>query len=163
VRELASRNGFSDCEVAVNAADQPSSGSVYLTVSGTSAEAGDDGEVGRGNRVNGLITPCRPMSLEAAAGKNPLTHVGKIYNVLAARIAEALVANVPEIESAQCLMVSQIGRPVTEPAVLRIGIATCDGVPPAAIEHRIDHIATDQLGRIRSLVDDFIEGKVDVF
>jgi S-adenosylmethionine synthetase len=163
VRELAGRSGFSDCEVAVNAADQPSSGSVYLTVTGTSAEAGDDGEVGRGNRVNGLITPCRPMSLEAAAGKNPVTHVGKIYNVLAARIAEALVANVPEIESAQCLMVSQIGQPVTEPAVLRIAIATRDGVPAAAIEHRIDQIADDQFGRTHGLIDDFVEGKVDVF
>jgi S-adenosylmethionine synthetase len=58
-------------KVPVNAADDPPTGSVYLTVTGTSAEAGDDGQVGRGNRVNGLITPGRPMSLEAAAGKRP--------------------------------------------------------------------------------------------
>jgi S-adenosylmethionine synthetase len=42
----------------------PGKGSVYLTVTGTSAEAGDDGEAGRGNRVNGLITPYRPMTME---------------------------------------------------------------------------------------------------
>ncbi|MHA1487030.1 MAG: methionine adenosyltransferase, partial [Promethearchaeota archaeon] len=54
---------------------------LYLTITGTSAEAGDDGEVGRGNRSNGLITPCRPMSLEAVCGKNPINHVGKLYNV----------------------------------------------------------------------------------
>lgn len=80
-----------------------------LVVSGTSAEAGDDGEVGRGNRINGLITPGRPMSLEAAAGKNPVSHVGKIYNVLARDIAEAVVARVPEVASAECCMVSRIG------------------------------------------------------
>jgi S-adenosylmethionine synthetase len=42
-----------------------------------------DAQFGRGNRINGLITPCRPMRLEAAAGKIPVTHVGKIYNVMA--------------------------------------------------------------------------------
>jgi S-adenosylmethionine synthetase len=44
-------------ETGVNVADDPARGDVFLTVSGTSAEAGDDGEVGRGNRVSGLITP----------------------------------------------------------------------------------------------------------
>jgi len=53
--------------VVLNHADTENS--VYLTVTGTSAEAGDDGQVGRGNRANGLITPYRPMSLEAVAGK----------------------------------------------------------------------------------------------
>jgi S-adenosylmethionine synthetase len=42
-----------------------------LTVTGTSAENGDDGQVGRGNRINGLITPYHPMSLEATSGKKP--------------------------------------------------------------------------------------------
>jgi len=56
-------------EIVINNAD--TSETAYLTVTGTSAEAGDDGQVGRGNRANGLITPCRPMSLEAVAGKIP--------------------------------------------------------------------------------------------
>ena len=73
----AGEHGFGNCEVTVNAADAPSAGSLFLTVTGTSAEAGDDGQVGRGNRINGLITPCRPMSLEAAAGKNPVSHVAR--------------------------------------------------------------------------------------
>ena len=94
--DLAAEHGFSACEVSVNAADDPSAEKIYLTVTGTSAEAGDDGQVGRGNRINGLITPCRPMSLEAAAGKNPVTHVGKIYNVLAGELAATLVAGVPK-------------------------------------------------------------------
>jgi S-adenosylmethionine synthetase len=37
---------------------------------------------GRGNRVGGLITPCRPMTLEAAAGKNAAMHVGKSYSIV---------------------------------------------------------------------------------
>jgi S-adenosylmethionine synthetase len=161
-RGLAAQHGFPGCEIAVNAADEPSAGSVYLTVTGTSAEAGDDGEVGRGNRVNGLITPCRPMSLEAAAGKNPVTHVGKIYNVLAARISQALLT-VPEIAAAQCLMVSRIGKPVAEPAILQIGIATRDEFPIAELKGQIDEIAADQLHRVPALIDDFVDGKIDVF
>jgi S-adenosylmethionine synthetase len=90
--------------VAINAADRDSADSIYLTVTGLSAEAGDDGQVGRGNRVNGLITPYRPMSLEAAAGKNPVTHVGKLYSVMAHRIAAAVVAAVPGVHEASCYL-----------------------------------------------------------
>jgi len=66
--------GGGSVEVAVNTADGDTADSIYLTVTGLSAEIADDGQVGRGNRVNGLITPCRPMSLEAAAGKDSVTH-----------------------------------------------------------------------------------------
>jgi S-adenosylmethionine synthetase len=88
---------------------------LYLTVTGSSAEMGDDGQVGRGNRINGLITPARVMSLEAAAGKNPAGHVGKVYNVLAHHIARAVCEGVPDISEASVQLVSQIGRPLTEP------------------------------------------------
>jgi S-adenosylmethionine synthetase len=99
-------------------------------VTSTSAEAGDDGQVGRGNRVNGLITPYRPMSLEAAAGKNPVSHVGKLYNVLATQIAEALVSTFQEVADARCLIVSKIGALVSTPALIRLGLATRNGLPP---------------------------------
>jgi S-adenosylmethionine synthetase len=163
VRELAMQHGFSRCDVSVNAADDPSGESVYLTVTGTSAEAGDDGQVGRGNRVNGLITPCRPMSLEAAAGKNPVTHVGKIYNVVARDIAETLVATLLEITAAQCLMVSRIGAPVTDPAILQIKLAACDGLPVEKLGQQVEDIAVDRLSRIPKLIDDFIAGTRSVF
>ena len=65
---------------------------MYLTLLGTSAEQGDSGQVGRGNRVCGLISLNRPMSVEAAAGKNPVSHVGKIYNVLAHELAMRIYA-----------------------------------------------------------------------
>ncbi len=99
----------------MNAADPAShsdAGDVFLTVTGTSAEAGDDGEVGRGNRTCGLITPYRSITLEAAAGKNPVSHVGKLYNLVASRIAAAITAEIPDVPDAACVLVSQIGRPV---------------------------------------------------
>ena len=161
--ELSAQHGFTAAHVAVNAADDPSAGAIYLTVTGTSAEAGDDGQVGRGNRVNGLITPGRPMSLEAAAGKNPVTHVGKIYNVLARQICETLVTTVPEIAAAQCLMVSQIGSPITSPALVQVKIATRDGSPVDKFRQRIEEVADDCVVRAPKLIDDFVTGLIDVF
>ena len=163
VHELAIEHGFSDCQVSVNSADCPKTNTVYLTVTGTSAEAGDDGQVGRGNRVNGLITPCRPMCIEAVAGKNPVSHVGKIYNVLAREIAETLVGTVSEIAAAQCMIVGQIGTPITEPAIVHIKLETRDKVPFTHLKPIANDIVAAGLTRAPRLVDDFIAVTIDVF
>jgi S-adenosylmethionine synthetase len=163
VHQLAIEHGFETCEIVVNAADRPAAGSVYLTVTGTSAEAGDDGQVGRGNRVNGLITPCRPMSLEAAAGKNPVSHVGKIYNVVAGEIARSVVAASSEILRAECLMVSKIGAPVTDPAIVQVKIATVDGIPASQLKERTKEIVAERLGNIPRLIDEFVAGRIAIF
>jgi S-adenosylmethionine synthetase len=106
-----------EVSVELNAADAPPD-SLYLTVTGSSAEAGDDGEAGRGNRANGLITPYRPMTMECVAGKNPVNHVGKLYNLAAGLIADDLVRQVDEIDAAECYLVSQIGRPIGQPQII---------------------------------------------
>ncbi len=103
----------------INTADDYEKESIYLTVSGTSAENGDDGEVGRGNRANGLITLFRPMTLEAVAGKNPINHVGKIYNLFANNLCERIVEK-GYAQAAYAYIVSQIGKPINRPQVLDI-------------------------------------------
>lgn len=163
VRDSAREHGFANCEVVVNAADEVASGSIYLTVTGTSAEAGDDGQVGRGNRVNGLITPLRPMSLEAAAGKNPVSHVGKIYNVMATRIADALVSTVPEVAEAHCLIVSRIGAPISAPALIDLRLVTRDGAPLDQVRKQIEGLVADQFDRVTVLVRELVAGTVSVF
>jgi S-adenosylmethionine synthetase len=162
-QELATQHGFPGTEVAINAADDAATGALYLTVTGTSAEAGDDGQVGRGNRVNGLITPCRPMSLEAAAGKNPVTHVGKLYNAVAREIAEALIASIPKVTGAHCLMVSRIGTPVNRPALMQVKLATTDELPVGQLKQRVQEVAADHLSRFPKLIDDCIAGTIEVF
>ena len=162
-QDLAADHGFDDCHVAVNSADAPDASSLYLTVTGTSAEAGDDGEVGRGNRVNGLITPCRPMSLEAAAGKNPVSHVGKIYNIVAREIAEAVVSTVAEVAAAECHMVSRIGSPVDLPALTHVRLSTRDGSPVDRLEATVGDIVARQLRGAASLVERFVAGSIPVY
>ncbi len=105
--------------IDINVADNYESQSIYLTATGTSAESGDDGQVGRGNRINGLITPYRPMSLEATAGKNPISHVGKIYNLFAFELSKAIF-DMGYAEEASVFIVSQIGKPITKPQLLDI-------------------------------------------
>jgi S-adenosylmethionine synthetase len=106
--------------LTLNALDHRGDGlaGIYASVLGVSAEGADSGEVGRGNRVNGLIAFCRPGGSEAAAGKNPVGHTGKIYSVLADRLAGRLVADVPGIEEATIWLTSEIGRPVDQPRVV---------------------------------------------
>jgi S-adenosylmethionine synthetase len=137
--------------VEVNTADDPESGNLYLTVTGTSAEAGDDGQVGRGNRANGLITPYRPMSLEAVAGKNPVTHVGKLYNLATTRMATAIVAELPAVAAARCTLVSQIGRPVRDPRLVDVEVETVEGRPVVGLVPSIEEIVRDHLERLDAL------------
>lgn len=137
VRAAAGQAAGMDPAVAINAADGETPDSLYLTVTGTSAEAGDDGEAGRGNRVNGLITPCRPMTMESVAGKNPVNHVGKLYNIAAGLIADALVRELPEVSACECYLVSRIGHPIDDPQIadLRVRLRTeAAPLPTAAVE-----------------------------
>jgi S-adenosylmethionine synthetase len=150
-----------DLALVVNAADDEASGQIYMTVTGTSAEAGDDGEVGRGNRVNGLITFDRPMSLEAAAGKNPVSHVGKIYNVTAGAVARDLVA-LPDVVHAECRLVSRIGAPVAEPAVAEVRLRT-RGRPAGELSGAVEEVLRARLRGAETLWRDFLAGEVEVF
>ncbi len=155
--------GAFDVDVTVNAADDVERAVVYLTVSGTSAEAGDDGEVGRGNRVNRLITPCRPMTLEAAAGKNPVTHVGKLYNLAAHALAGAIVENVSGVRRAACLLASRIGRPIDDPALIDVRVALRDGEDLAALRPSIEAVAQAAVGAIPRAWEAIVRGEVAVF
>lgn len=140
--------------VAVNAADDVDADVVYLTTTGLSAEMGDDGAVGRGNRVNGLITPHRSMSLEAAAGKNPVSHVGKLYNVGADRIARAVVDETDAGHAAVQLL-SRIGRSVTDPWAVDVQTTGDPDEAMAVVERK--------LARISDLTDAFVRGEVATF
>lgn len=149
--------------VTVNAADNIARESLYLTVTGTSAEAGDDGEVGRGNRVNGLITPYRPMNMEAAAGKNPVTHVGKLYNIVAQRIATSLVTELNGVQQAYCYLVSRIGSPIHEPQLIDLQLEIAEGVLTEKSESRINEIVAAQLDNIYTIRDEIIAGDITVY
>ena len=149
--------------VLINRLDDPRAkdeSGIYLTVTGLSAEMGDDGQVGRGNRVNGLITPNRPMSLEAAAGKNPYSHVGKIYNVLAHRLAGAICDRIPEVKAASVRLLSAIGRPVDEPQVAAVEIA---GEVTPAVRERVRRLVDEQLDSLAPFLAELSRGRLRTY
>ncbi len=157
--------GETDLDVAadVNTADDYDEGSIYLTVSGTSAEMGDDGSVGRGNRANGLITPNRSMSLEATSGKNPINHIGKIYNLLAKETAEDVVSEVGNIRDLRIRLLSQIGQPIDRPQIADVHVIPESGTSVTDIEDDIAAVVDDRLASIPELTDRIITGEIDTF
>lgn len=143
--------------VAINTAD--SKDSTYITVTGTSWENGDDGQVGRGNRANGLITPCRTMSLEAVAGKNPVSHIGKIYNLKAQEIAK-LIQKENGLREVEIQLLSQIGQPITKPFV---GVRyTTNGELKMSDAESIAAECLSQKG-LEKLRSQLLKGEVSVF
>jgi S-adenosylmethionine synthetase len=153
------------CAVQVNALDYPDArdeSGLHLTVTGFSAEMGDDGQVGRGNRVNGLITPNRTMSLEAAAGKNPVSHVGKIYNVLAHTIAKEIVEKIDPIEEVEVQLLSTIGQPLDRPQIALIEIGSAASLT-ASVKLEVDRIVNDRLNGIGALISDLAHGLIAVY
>jgi S-adenosylmethionine synthetase len=151
-------------KVDINTGDNYDAGIYYLTVTGLSWENGDDGSVGRGNRVSGLITPYRPMSMEAAAGKNPVTHVGKLYNLLSFDIAERIVKeNVGRVKEVWVRIVSQIGKPIDEPQAAAAQIIPEKGTSLASIKKDAEGVIDEELSKIYQLTDRIVAGKARTF
>jgi S-adenosylmethionine synthetase len=154
VSRIAAEELGGEVVVKVNQGDLEDS--PYLTLTGTSAEAGDDGQVGRGNRFGGLITPYRPMSLEATAGKNPAAHVGKTYHAAGADIAARLIAET-EATEATIRLLSSIGRPVVDPEAVHVEIAG------SADRARVEAIVTECLADWRGVRDRLIAGQYELY
>jgi len=164
VLDLASKIASDyDVRVYINTADMIEKGIVYITVTGTSAEHGDDGATGRGNRVNGLITPMRPMSLEATAGKNPVNHVGKIYNVAASLIARKIYEQVKEVREVYVELLSQIGRPIDDPLVANVKILPETKELPQHIVSEIEVIVDEELKNITKITDMVLKEEVILY
>ncbi len=136
-------------------------GGIYLTVTGTSAEDADSGQVGRGNRVNGIIPLNRPVSSEAAAGKNPVSHVGKIYNVLSHRIANEIYTNVPDIKEVYVWLLSQIGEPIDQPKIAAAQVIMERG-SLEDVEREVNEVIDSELANIQEFCMELAYGKIPV-
>jgi S-adenosylmethionine synthetase len=148
-----------EATVEINTADLPPD-RLYLTVTGTSAEAGDDGQAGRGNRANGLITPDRAMTMESLAGKNPVNHVGKLYNLAAGLVAEDIVRCVGGVEAAECCLVSQIGRSIREPQIIDLRLKLASGVSITDVRPLVQPIVMAPLDCLDRIAEDLLDGRL---
>ncbi|MFH1402761.1 MAG: methionine adenosyltransferase [Candidatus Altiarchaeota archaeon] len=145
-----------DVKVEINTGDNYDDEEVFVTVTGTSSEQGDDGSVGRGNRANGLITPYRPMSMEATAGKNPVNHVGKLYNLLSKEIAMQIAE--AGARQAYVRLMSQIGKPIDQPLCASVQVWGDGGIEKKAAE-----ISDYWLEHVTDLTERCMKGDVQTF
>jgi S-adenosylmethionine synthetase len=162
IEKFTSRSPL-EVRTKINAADDMKHGSFYLTVTGTSAEQGDDGNTGRGNRVNGLISPMRQYSMEATAGKNPVNHTGKIFNALAVLSAEQIVKEVKGVKECYVRMLSRIGNPIDQPLIASAALVLEKGTTLGSVRGDVTSILDSQTGNVKRLSKLILDGKVVLF
>jgi len=158
------KTDFNKITIDLNTLDQRGRGleGVYVTVLGTSAEAGDSGQVGRGNRTNGIITLNRPYCYEAAAGKNPVSHVGKIYNTLTHKIAKEVYQNVSGLEEVYIWLLSEIGKPIDEPAVAGAQVVMKGKNSFGSVKKEIAEVVNKELENIAEFTEQLAKGKIPI-
>jgi S-adenosylmethionine synthetase len=161
-RFAAVNTDFKSVDVQLNTLDQQKRGlgGLYLTVLGTSADSGDSGQVGRGNRVNGLISLNRPFCSEAAAGKNPVSHVGKIYNFLTFKLAQQVYEKVSDLEEVYIWLLSKIGSPIDHPAVAAVQVVMKDNNNVSKVRYEINDVLDYELENIEKFCLELAEGKI---
>ena len=166
ITDLSLKKTDREVETFINTGDDNSCKSekgFYLTVTGTSAEMGDDGSVGRGNRANGLITPNRPMSMEATSGKNPINHVGKIYNLLSNKMAQDITKELDGVKQVHIMLLSQIGKPIDHPKAASAQIIAEDGYSMGSVNSDVEGIMNNWLENIGKITEMMVEGKIRTF
>jgi S-adenosylmethionine synthetase len=148
---------------SLNSLDRPGRGpdGTYLTLTGTSAEDADSGQVGRGNRVNGLIAFARPAGSEAAPGKNPVAHPGKLYSVLSHRLAREIHAGCPGLAEVYVHLATRIGEPVDRPWT-GVQLVLMDGVALGDVDRRVREIVEAELARMPAFRSELILGQYPV-
>jgi S-adenosylmethionine synthetase len=152
---------LADITVTINALDRQKAGSsgIYLSVLGTSAEDADSGAVGRGNQVNGIIALRRPRGSEAAAGKNPVSHVGKIYSVLTHLLANQIYTQVSGVREVVVWLCSRIGDPVDRPQVVSVEVKLRGDTKLGDVYEPINEILRREISRMPIFCQELAEGK----
>ncbi len=146
-------------ELSLNNMDKKGRGvsGCYLTVTGLSAESGDDGAVGRGNRVNGLITPNRTMTLEAAAGKNPVNHIGKIYSLFSFDLSKKIYERF-QLKN-QIKIVGRIGDDLSKP--MAFSVLTEERLDSNK-KRELTSFINEELSKINEITEKIVQGKFTV-
>ena len=160
INEFLKKNYSMEITANMNCLDSKNRGmsGLYLTVLGTSADSADSGQVGRGNMASRVISPSRPAGSEATAGKNPVSHIGKIYNALSFKIANEIHIKVSGLDEVCVWMYNVIGRPVNDPKAVIVQ-PTITGQLQNAEKNQINEIVENNLQNIHEFCNELISGK----
>lgn len=156
--KVASNQGINNINLHINTRDNFDAAEIYLTAIGSSIESGDEGFVGRGNRINGLITPMRLMSMEGACGKNPVYHIGKLYYLTAQEISRKIYEVTGMTNEVS--LVSQSGRNLLDPWIVSVSLF-CDDNP--VNEKSIKAIIMKEVKNIPKMTEYILERKYRLY
>jgi S-adenosylmethionine synthetase len=163
INEFHKGGDFDKVNISINTLDSKNKGfeGLYLTVLGTSADNADSGQVGRGNMANRVISLSRPAGAEATAGKNPASHIGKIYNAMSFRIAKQIHNNIPDIE-VLVWMYNIIGKPVNEPQAIVVQPISENKLDASKIKGQVNEIIEKNLDKMNEFCMDLALGKIEI-
>ncbi len=163
IDEFHKGGDFDKVNISINNLDSKNKGfeGLYLTVLGTSADSADSGQVGRGNMVNRVISTCRPAGAEAIAGKNPVSHIGKIYNAMSFKLAEQIHNDLPDIE-VLVWMYNVIGKPVNEPQAIVVQPISENKLDVSKLKNQINEIVEKNLDKMNEFCMDLALGKIEI-
>jgi S-adenosylmethionine synthetase len=102
------------------------------------------------------------MTMEAAAGKNPVTHVGKLYSLLANRIAAALVTDLKDVTGAGVVLVSAIGQAVSDPRLVDLRLRLPESCELSALRPRVSDIVAAAFNSLSDLREALLQQTVTV-
>ena len=154
---------FDKVNISINNLDSKNKGfeGIYLTVLGTSADSADSGQVGRGNNANGVISLCRPAGAEAVAGKNPVSHIGKIYNAMSFKLAEQIHNDLPDLE-VLVWMYNVIGKPVNEPQAIVVQPISENKLDVSKLKNQVNEIIEKNLDKMNEFCMELALGKIEI-
>jgi S-adenosylmethionine synthetase len=102
------------------------------------------------------------MGTEAAAGKNPLSHVGKIYNLLAHKAAEKIYKNIEEIKEVYVLLLSRIGTPINLPHMASAQVLMHEGSRLDDVSKQVEMILEQELSDIPVFCEKLASGQYSI-
>jgi S-adenosylmethionine synthetase len=100
------------------------------------------------------------MTIESVAGKNPVTHVGKLYNITASLAAERLVSSLAGVQGAECRLVSRIGQPIEEPQLVEVRLAGVSPERDADLRGEVERIVREELRELPRLAQQLVNGEL---
>lgn len=139
----------------INTRDNYENNDLYMTLIGSAVESGDEGAVGRGNRSRGVIPFNRNLSMEAACGKNPVYHTGKLFTAIGDLLSKEIYEKYGVENNVYCT--SRMGDFIEEP--WNISVELCQKVSEK-VKNEIDDSVNQILKKHSIITKDIVNGKI---